>query len=80
MLSHRSVTKLETAEAQAALATPSWGRPNQPRISIGVTVSPIAVETDRASSGVRVSPTPRIIALIRMNVKVSGMVIIMMRA
>ena len=74
------MSKQDVAEAQAALATPSWGRPSQPRIRAGVTARPMTVETASASSGVTVSPTPRIIAVIRMNVNVSGMVIIMMRA
>ena len=61
------------ADAQAALATPSRGRPNQPLISAGVAgEADQNVEIASASSGVRVSPTPRIIAVSRMKTKVSG--------
>ena len=80
ILSHSSVRRLEMAEAHAALAIPSLGNPSQPRISAGVTANPMTVETASASSGVTVSPTPRIIAVSRMKTKVNGMVIIMMRA
>ena len=74
------MNRLETVEATAALATPSVGRPSQPWIRAGVTARPTIVETVKASSGVTVSPTPRIIAVIRMNTNVTGMVIIMIRA
>ncbi|MGY4317216.1 hypothetical protein ACVWW1_006543 [Bradyrhizobium sp. JR3.5] len=78
--SQSSVTTPETAEATAALATPSIGRPSQPRINAGVTTRPTTVETVSATSGVTVSPTPRIIAASSRNAKVTGIVIIMIRA
>ncbi len=68
------------ADAHAALATPSEGRPNQPRIRAGVTARPTPVDTVSANSGVSVSPTPRSIAVIRMKTKVRGIVSSMMRA
>ena len=74
------MSRLDAADAQAALATPSRGRPSQPRISAGVTARPTTAEIASATSGVMVSPTPRIIAVSRIKTKVSGMVIIMMRA
>ena len=80
MLSQSSVTKLDAAEAHAALATPSCGSPIQPRISAGVSASPMTVDNANASSGVTVSPTPRIKAVVRIKVNVSGIVSIMMRA
>jgi len=74
------VNRLEIAAATAALATPSVGRPSQPRIKAGVKASPMLVDTASARNGVTVSPTPRIIDVSRMKVKVSGIAIIMMRA
>ncbi len=78
--SHSNVTTPETVEATAALATPSIGSPSQPRISAGVTTRPVMVETVSATSGVTVSPTPRIIAVSSRNAKVMGMLTIMIRA
>ena len=78
--SHSSVTTPETAEATAALATPSLGRPSQPWINAGVTMRPTMVETVSATSGVTVSPTPRIIAVSSRNANVTGIAIIMIRA
>ena len=71
---------LAVAAAQAGLVMPAAGKPNDPRISIGVRISPIAVDKASASSGVSASPTPRIIAVISRKMKPSGMVSSMMRA
>ncbi|MGY3354438.1 phosphopantetheinyl transferase [Bradyrhizobium sp. GM0.4] len=68
------------AAAQAGLVMPAAGNPNDPRISIGVRIKPIAVDKASASKGVSASPTPRIIAVISRKTKPSGMVSSMMRA
>ena len=70
----------DSTEAQAPLATPSCGRPPQPRMSAGVTTSPISVEIISVSSGVTVSPTPRSMAVASRNTKRPGIAISMMRA
>lgn len=49
--------------AMAPLATPICGRPNQPRISEGVSTRPTDVDSSSVRSGVRVSPTPRSMAV-----------------
>jgi hypothetical protein len=70
----------EAIEATAALVTPSCGRPHQPRMKAGVSRHETAVEMPSASSGVTVSPTPRISCVSRMNTSSPGMAIIIVRA
>jgi len=57
--SHAIAARLPASPANAALWIPSCGKPNQPRISAGVSANPTQVETISASNGDSVSLTPR---------------------
>ncbi len=54
--------------------------PNQPRMNAGVATNPVIVEMISASSGVIVSPTPRIIEVTSRNTKIIGVATSMIRA
>ena len=71
-MSHTSVTAKEVTNPTAALVTPRCGRPIQPLISAGVVTSPTTVDTMSANSGVIVSPTPRMMAVMSRKAKNPG--------
>ena len=73
-------TTKDTTVAAAPLATPSIGRPPQPRMSAGVSNRPMPVEMASVKSGVTVSPTPRSMAVDSRKTKSPGIAIRMMRA
>ena len=72
-ISQAVVTAHEMAADQAAAATPSRGRPSQPRISAGVSTTATVIDSPSAQSGVTVSPTPRSSWVISRKAKNTGL-------
>jgi hypothetical protein len=75
-----SAQRKEMIDAAAALVTPSCGSPHQPRMKAGVSTHDTEVDSTSAYSGVRVSPTPRINCVYRMNTSSPGIASIITRA